>query len=408
MTIRLAVVSVLQLGNLAILARFLDQDAFGLASLVFVTLMLCELFSQCGIDMVVVRTQGDVEPLLDAAWSLRVVRGVGLGLLMLILAYPIAVFQDAHQLVPLFCLAALVPIIDGTQSMGPLLLGRALAQGRVAILDIIAVSIAVVTGALLAWWLRSAWALVLNTIIYSVLRSIASYVCHAHRPRFTGNWKPLRAHLQYGIYFSLSAGMYYLVTCADKFWIGRQLGLTTLGGYERSSTLATFGASQLPRLFSSTAYPGLANTLTEPARFRRNAVRFLGSVAVVCALASVSIVLLAYPLVTLILGAKYVALVPIFRLLGFLTLTRGLIHAADTILDLKAKSNWRFQSYFGQLTTLCLALPWGTHHFGLFGAASAVVITSIVGATISLTFCALVLRTASPQVAAAPSGARLG
>lgn len=395
---RMVVVASLQLVSVAVLSRVLEPEAFGLVSIVFITLMLCDVFSQCGMDQVVVRTGGKIDDLLDAAWSLRLCRGLFIAGLVMLFAHPVAAFQRSEALVPLFFAAAAVPILDGLQSMGPTLLGRALAQGRNTIIDIAAVVVSVATGITLALVLRSAWALVVNAIIYSALRVIGSYLVHPHRPRFTRRWGPLRPHLRYGFYFSLSAGIYYVVTAADRFLVGRFLGLPTLGAYERSATLSTFGISQLPRLFAATAYPSLAKTLADPSRFRRNTLRFLRSTGLLCALISIGLILLASPIVTIVLGPTYADSVPVFRILALLTLTRGLVHAADVVLDLKAKANWRFHGYLAQFAAMALLLPLWIRSHGMIGAAWSVIASTTLGAAIAVYYSFRVLREAEAGV----------
>ena len=81
----------LRLLNNLILARLLAPDAFGMMALVAVVMQGVLMTSDIGLTASIVQSKrGEEEPFLRTAWTLQVIRGVALGVVLLVLATPIA------------------------------------------------------------------------------------------------------------------------------------------------------------------------------------------------------------------------------------------------------------------------------------------------------------------------------
>src|ERR1700677_1656289 len=82
-----------------ILTRLFAPELFGLMTLVTTILVGVNLFSHIGFeDNVIQNPSGDEEPFLNTVWTLQVIRGIGLWLVMLILAWPVAHFYEPRLL----------------------------------------------------------------------------------------------------------------------------------------------------------------------------------------------------------------------------------------------------------------------------------------------------------------------
>jgi len=102
-----------------ILTHLLFPDLFGLMSLVNVVLMGLNLFSDIGVGTSIVRSnRGDDPDFLNSAWTLQVVRGFGIWIISVVIAYPMAQLYNSPDLVWLIPMVGLTAIISGFNSTG--------------------------------------------------------------------------------------------------------------------------------------------------------------------------------------------------------------------------------------------------------------------------------------------------
>ena len=126
-----------------VLARMLAPEMFGLMLLVNTLRTGAELLSDIGIGQSVVRSpDGDARDFLDVAWTLQVMRGAGLTVLMLALAYPIASVYGQPELFPIIVAVSPIFLISGLLSPSLFLMQRHIWLRRRAVYDLVNVAFA--------------------------------------------------------------------------------------------------------------------------------------------------------------------------------------------------------------------------------------------------------------------------
>ena len=94
-----ALSQVLRLGGNLLLTRLLFPEAFGLMTTLMVINTGLVMLSDVGIEQAVIRSEhAEDERFLNTAWSLQVMRGFGLWLVTLALAYPFAQLYEHPEL----------------------------------------------------------------------------------------------------------------------------------------------------------------------------------------------------------------------------------------------------------------------------------------------------------------------
>ena len=153
----------LRLAANLVLARLLFPEAFGLMALVTVVTVGLSLFSDVGIGPSIAQnSRGDDPDFLNTAWSIQVLRGFGLWAFTLVLAWPMAWFYAAPELLYYLPIAGIGLAIAGFNPTRIETAHRHLLVGRVTLLDLAAQLIGVGSMVLLAWLSGSVIALVLG------------------------------------------------------------------------------------------------------------------------------------------------------------------------------------------------------------------------------------------------------
>lgn len=231
----------LRLGSNLILARLLFPEAFGLALLLSLLMVGLQMFSDVGITPSILRSpRGDDPDFLNTAWTVQVLRGVVLWLAACALAWPMAQFYNAPELVQMAPVMSLALIISGFNPTRIDTAGRHLLLGRVTALDLGAQVIGLSAMVLLAWITGSVWALVFGHL---VLTSAKLGLTWAFLPgpanRFRWEGAAVSELFGFGkwIFLSTIAGFLYLH--ADKTVLGRYLSTELLGIYNIGHALAS-------------------------------------------------------------------------------------------------------------------------------------------------------------------------
>jgi O-antigen/teichoic acid export membrane protein len=169
--------NVMRLGSNLILTRLLFPEAFGLMALVHVVVSGINLFSDIGMGSVVIRSpRGDDPVFLGTAFTVQAVRGVFLYGFVLLLAPLAASFYDEPLLAGLIMLAGLQLIFAGFTSISQLTANRHLQLGRFTMLQVIAQAISIGTMVVLAWYMRSVWALVIGGLLHPAIFMVFSHL----------------------------------------------------------------------------------------------------------------------------------------------------------------------------------------------------------------------------------------
>ena len=337
---RTAITATTQFATLIVLLRLLETEDFGELSVVMVVLTLTQAFTQTGVDLALVRERGEITRFLNPFFSLQVIRGAALGAVVALAAYPMALWQGAPVLAEYLLLASLVPILEGLRGVSALVYLRNLDQKVPTIIEGSCAILSLISLTLLALWLRSPWAVLINQLFATGLRSL-SYHLVGTRSRFTKDLKPLRPFFRFGVGYNLAQTSGTLIDTLDRLLIGRHLGLSQLGLYDRSVTLANYGLYLLPQFYSTVVVPAFAGLLNDRAQFWRVARKFLLWVSFGGAVLAGLVRVFDTVVLSLVAGEKGDDLLPFFRILLLCAVLRGISWLATGMLDVLGRPQLR-------------------------------------------------------------------
>lgn len=223
-----------------ILTRLLFPEAFGLMALVWVVLTGLTLLSDAGIRASIIQNKREDRAFLDTAWTVQVIRGVLLWLTACMLAAPAAALYSAPQLVQVLPVVALGLIIDGLKPTAFHSASRHLKLARPVMIDIGAQIIGILVMIVLAYSMRSVWALVVGHLVGETLKLVA-YRWHLpdSENRFRLERPALADLFSFGKYIFLATIAGFLVSQGDRMILGMYLTLEELGIYQIGFFLAS-------------------------------------------------------------------------------------------------------------------------------------------------------------------------
>lgn len=222
----------MQLLVIALLARLLEPQAFGLVAAAYITIDLCQLLSEAGASAAVVYRQRIDREFVGTAWLTSIAIGVFLFAVLVLAAAPIAGVLAMPELPPVLMALGGVFVLMGISRVPEALLQRELRFAALMKINLASQVIGYVLPAVvLALMGCGVWALVAGTLLQCLIKAV--YVgTGAYR-----SWglkysrSASRELLGFGMGITKERLWNYVVVQGDRFVIGRRLGAETLGQY---------------------------------------------------------------------------------------------------------------------------------------------------------------------------------
>jgi O-antigen/teichoic acid export membrane protein len=247
--------SALRLVSNIILARLLDPSAFALTMITSLILTGVQMVSDVGIAITALREGELSRDNEDRLWTMQLVRGIGVGILVAVIAVPVAsIYHDTRLRDVLFALA-LMPALQGAQSLYPIL---ALAHRRLLPSTLVELGgriVAMTTSILIALVSPTVWSLVIGTLLGVVFTTLASHLLSGRLPRFILDPDYIRRQWVFSRWIQTSSTLHFVGVQSDKALFPFLFGITALGLYGIGATFAAIPAQITQRWSASVFYP---------------------------------------------------------------------------------------------------------------------------------------------------------
>jgi O-antigen/teichoic acid export membrane protein len=314
-----------------ILARLLTPKDFGVVAIAMIVVGMFEMLSATGQGLALIRYPEPTREHYDTAWSTSVAIGFGIGAAIFLVA-PLTnfYFHDERTILVMQCLA-LRAVLSGFENIGIIDFRRNLTFNRFFLYNFYAKIVSFLVTITLAILLRNYWALVAGTLCGQLARTVLSYAMHSYRPKFS--FAKMSDIWSFSIWvFIRSIGSYFL-TQVDAIAVGGATGTSSMGRYTVAKDLAASPTDEIVVPMVAVLFPVMARLQHDAEQLRQLYLRALSWASIIGTSTGVGIWLVAPDVVPLILGPKWVDIVP---LVGWLALTSGvgtLNSCAYQILD---------------------------------------------------------------------------
>lgn len=241
----------LNLVRVMLVARILTPEDFGVFGMALVLLLGVSALGQLGFKEALIAHEqandGEREKWLHSLWTGNLALNLLLGGTIAAAAWPAAQLYDQPELFAMLLTMSAVPIITALNNPQLMVLEKQIALGRIAAVELAVAVSGLVFTVLLAWLLRSAWALVLGQLIAPGAGVLVSYAIAGGRARLAWDRSALKQSLHFGKYIMLAAGLSMIITQLDNLLIGAQLGAAALGIY-----MIAYRISEIPKVIITT------------------------------------------------------------------------------------------------------------------------------------------------------------
>jgi O-antigen/teichoic acid export membrane protein len=385
-------------GNL-LLARLLMPEAFGLMAVVSTLMLALNLLSDIGSGTIIVQSpRGAEKEFLNTAWTLQVMRGVGIWAVAALAGLGILFGQSQHwfiagtvyadpRLPALLVAATFAMVIDGFGTVNGKLAERNLEMHRISVMDIGARFVALAVMVVGAYLTGSIWSLVAGNLVSSVLRCVVGHqFLSGPRARFRLEPQAMNELLHKGKWVIVSSGLGFVAINGDRMLLGGLIDTTTLGlysialgltGIASGAILAVLGRVLLP-VFSEVVNKRRHQLGEVYRKFQQLADLCIGGISAFMFIASDLIIHTLY-------DSRYQAAGPIFAMLAIGAIgSRFLV--VEQIYMAIGRTALMPAATLPRVIVLLLGIPIGYQIAQLNGAMFAIVLSSFVNWPLAIWF----------------------
>lgn len=306
---------VIQTGAVMILARLLDPEDYGLLAMVVVIVGVGEIFRDFGLSSAAIQAPELSRAQRDNLFWINTAIGLTLAGLLFLAAGLVAAVYDRPELTDVSRALAGTFALNGLATQYRADMVRRLRFGQLAIAETAAPAVALLVAILVATSGGGYWALVAQTLTQAGIILVVLVISARWLPRLPRR-APMRGLLRFGGHLLGSQLIGYASNNVDTLLIGLRFGAGPLGFYNRAFHLLMAPLNQLRAPSTTVALPVLSRLQDDPVRYGAFLLRGQLTLGYSLVAGLGVVVAAAEPVTAIFLGAKWITVVPILRLLA--------------------------------------------------------------------------------------------
>ena len=360
--------------SIAILARLLVPQDFGLVALAVSFIAVVSAFAQIGVEVALIRDQRAERRQYDSAWTLNVITGAVLSLLLVGLASPAAAFFSEPRVESTIRWLAVANMIRSFENIGVVDFRKHLEfHWEFNFLFSVRCISSVVTVVLAYLW-RDYTALIAGNLVQAAIRVGLSYTMSAYRPSFS--LAGFGSIFHFSKWVMLQGTIEALSSQASSLVIGRIANAEAVAHYSVSSEIANLATTELAMPVRRALLPGFAKIGDDKASLRRAFVNSFAMIVLVGLPLPVGIALIAPMIVAVFLGPQWMPAVALIQVLSISGVLRTFGTSSHLIYLAIGKPRITAVLAAVRVALLVPALILGASQAATLGAAWAVVVVA--------------------------------
>ena len=310
------VVNLLGLASTAILARLLMPGDFGLVAISLAVIAIIGIITEFSLATALVQHENPFDEHFNTAWTLNVLRGVMVALIIALLSWPLADLYGDARLAGILLAMAVTVMVGGFTNPKLVVFERGLQFHQTFIMSLTGkiVGFAVTVG--VAYVYRSYWALVIGPLVTEFALAAMSYLLFPYLPRPT--LSKYRELLSYSIWLTVGKWVQALNWRSDPLVLGYFFSSALLGQYSMGNRFTGMTIDGVMGPIKRVLFPAFARIRNDAERLRDGYLRSQGVLCMVCFPLSVGIAVVAPELVAVVLGDKWRLAIPIIQVVALI------------------------------------------------------------------------------------------
>ncbi len=355
------------LASTIILARLLTPTDFGIVALALIVFGLLEVLSWTAVDLALIQKQETTREHYDAAWTMQIIQGLIVAILLIILAPYASIYFDEPALTNVIYLLSLKSFIFGFQNIGVVAFRKELNFSREFNFHLYKKAFTFLFVVTLAVALNNYWALIYGMLAAAVIDVIISYRMHSFRPRLS--LTKINEIWSFSQWLLLSRIGYFLNQKTDQFVIGGASETEVMGVYHMSTEIGTMPTNEIVMPLRRAFFPNFAKIAHLPEEYSKTILKTIGVISSLIFATGVGISAISEDFVLLLLGEKWQTTIPLIQILAIFGVAAALSSAMELLLLVSGRGDLSTIEAWLQLTVLVPVVWFAAHTYGIYEVA---------------------------------------
>lgn len=322
-----------------ILARLLSPSDFGMIGMLTIFLSISQTFIDCGFSNALIRQKNTTEKDYSTAFLLNFIISLVAFCILFFLAPYVANFYNLQELKPVMRWVSVTLIVNALFAVHKVKLTRAVDFKSQSKVSLSAAIISGILGIYLAYNGFGVWSLVYQAISNSFLNLLLMVIMLKWFPKPGFQKDSFNALFGYGskllaanLISSIYSNLYNIV-------IGKRFAAADLGFFTRADQLAKFPSQNIARIMSRVTFPILSQLQDEPNKLKSIYEKYLKISCFVVFPLMFGLAALASPVVSLLLGDKWLPSVLLLQILCLSGMLDPICNINLNLLYVKGRSD---------------------------------------------------------------------
>ncbi len=346
-----------------LLVRLLTPEDFGQVGMILVFAGFAQLFSEMGLGSAVVQRK-DLRPEhLNSVFWANVVSGVVLALFFAAMARPIALFYELPSLELMTQVISMSFVIGSLRVVQYSLVLRSMNFRKLALVEILAVSLSGILAVSMALAGYGIWSLVGQILALSLCTTVLLWLVGDWHPAFCFRFRALRELFSFSFNLMGFSLLNYTVTRAGHLMIGKFIGAPALGIYSRADQLMLIPVTQVSGVISRVMFPALSAIQDQVERIKQIYLRAIRTIALLTFPLMLGLMVTARPFVIVVLGEQWSEVIPLLQVFCLAGITQsvgttvGWIYTSQGRTDIMMR--WGLFAGVVRIIAITIGLRWG-------------------------------------------------
>lgn len=346
-----------------LIARLLLPEDYGVVAMLNIFMSVSQKFIDSGFGTALIRKPDRTEIDFSTVFYFNIIASIFFYVVLWVASPYIAAFYDIPLLEDVTKVVALNLVINSLAGIQSAKLSIAIDFKTRAKISLTVTLLTGVVGLWMAYNDFGVWALVIQSVVGSLLGTALLYWFVRWIPKWTFSWKSFREMFSFGSKLLASGLLDTIYNNIYTLVIGKFFSSSALGVYSRASGLAQYPSSNITNVLQGVTFPVLCSIQNEPERLANVYKRFLRLSAFIIFPLMVGLAAVADPLIRLVLTDKWEGSIYLLQIVCFSMMWYP-IHAINlNLLQVKGRSDFFLKleiiKKIQGVIVLCITVPMG-------------------------------------------------
>ena len=351
-----------------ILARLLSPDDFGIVAIATVIISFFAIFTDMGLSPAILQNKALTQDDLTNIYSFTFWTGIAVALLFFIASWPISAYYDSPILRTL-CQLLSINLFFASVNIVPGALFYKNKEFKFIAIRSFVIQITAGTGAVIAALSGAGlYALLITPIVSSILIYIISFHRYPQHLRMTLGLSSIRKIFSYSVYQFLFNVICYFSRNLDKLLIGKHMGMSDLGYYEKSYRLMMLPLQNITQVVTPVMHPIFSDFQDDKMKLATSYERIIRFLAFIGLPLSVLLFFTAEEVTLIIFGNQWLPSVAVFRILALSVGIQIILSSSGSIFQAAGDTRSLFICGLFSSTLNVAGIVLGIFYFGTLTA----------------------------------------